>query len=467
MQHTNRDGGIAQVLRIAFPLIMASSGHAFRLFADRVMLARYSQPAIAAAMPAGLTCFCLMCFFIGTAGYAGTFVAQYEGAGRRERTGLAVWQGLYIALAGGLFVALCAPAARWIFGWMGHGPEVLEQQIVYFQVLARLSFGSILLAAINGFWSGRGKTHVVMFIELLCAGTNIVLNYALIFGHWGFPELGIEGAGYATGLSSILGLAVALALFFAPQARARFGTFPARTFDAALFRRLLRFGSPSGTQFALDLIAFNLFVILLGRLGATELEAANVAFAVNAMVFLPLIGLGMTVTILVGQAVGSGRPGQARRSVHSALVLAFIYNIAMGLCMVLFPDLILSIFARGGDAAQQHALVQAAVYMRFITAYLVFDGLYIIFSHAVRGAGDTRFAMAIGLVLSWGTLVLPSAIADHLQASATIRWLILVVHVMLAALVFFLRYRGGKWTRMRVIEEVPVFEIELQADHGI
>ncbi len=467
MPASERQGGIAQVLRIAFPLIMASSGHAFRLFADRVMLARYSQPAIAAAMPAGLTCFCLMCFFIGTAGYAGTFVAQYDGAGRRDRTGLAVWQGLYIALAGGVFVGLCAPAARFLFQWMGHGAEVIEQQIIYFQVLVRLSFASILLAAINGFWSGRGKTYVVMIIELLCAAANIILNHALISGNWGCPELGILGAGLATGLSSMLGLAVALVLFFTPGARATFGTLPHRTFDPALFRRLFRYGSPNGIQFALDLIAFNLFVVFLGRIGAVELEAANMAFAVNAMAFLPLIGLGMTVSILVGQGIGGHEIEQARRAVRSALVLAFAYNTAIGLCMLAIPDLILSIFVRIGDPSQTPALAAAIVYMRYITIYLVFDGIYIIFSHAIRGAGDTRFALAAGLVLSWGTLVLPAYIAHRMQAPAATLWWLLVGQVMLTGLVFLLRYRSGKWTHMRVIEEAPVFELDLQIDRGI
>jgi len=467
MQTTRRDGDLRQVLRVAFPLIMASSGHALRLFADRVMLAQYSQTAIAAAMPAGLASFCLMCFFIGTAGYAGTFVAQYDGAGRPERTGPAVWQGLYVALAGGVLVGLTAPAARWLFTWMAHGPAVIEAQIVYFQVLVRFSVTGIMLAAINGFWSGRGKTAVVMGIEVFCAIANVILNRALIFGLWGFPELGILGAGLATGLSNLMGLLVALALFLSPGARARFGTYPRRTLDLPLMRRLLRFGSPAGVQFALELIAFNLFIVLLGRFGSMELEAANIAFSINALAFLPLIGLGMTVSILVGQGVGAGRIEAARRAVRSALILAFGYNAVLGLLFSAAPGWILSIFTRAGDAGQIETLRLAAIYMRFITAYLVFDGLYIIFSHAIRGAGDTRFAMQAGLVLAWGTLVSPAFIAYYAGASATILWIILVAHVMLAGLLFLWRYRTGRWVHMRVIEEDPVFEIEIQAERGI
>ncbi len=464
---SSQQSGVRQVLCVAFPLIMASSGHAFRLFADRVMLARYSQAAISAAMPAGLACFCLMCFFLGTAGYAGTFVAQYDGSGQKKRTGLAVWQGIYIALAGGIIVGLSTPAARMIFEWMGHGPDILEQQIIYFQSLTRLSFAPILLASMNGFWSGRGKTGVVMMIELLCATANIILNYMLIFGKWGCPELGILGAGLATGLSSLLGLAVAMALFFSSTNRKCFGTFPHRTLDIPLLRRLFHFGSPSGFQFALDLIAFNLFVVLLGRLGTIALEAANMAFAINAMVFLPLIGLGMTVSILVGQGIGGHRIHEARRAVKSALILTIAYNIILGIGMLFFPRELLTLFIRQGDPSQIPAVDTAVIYMRYITAYLVFDGFYIIFSHAIRGAGDTRFAMRAGLIISWGALVVPSFIAYHAGASDHILWSILVCHVMLAGMIFLARYQTGKWTAMRVIEEVSIAEIDIQADRGI
>ena len=99
------NGGILEVLKIALPLIMASAGNALNLFTDRVMLTRYSEEAMSAAFPAGLTAFSLSCVFIGTAGYAGAFVAQYVGAENPRRVGVSVWQGIFMALAGGALMA--------------------------------------------------------------------------------------------------------------------------------------------------------------------------------------------------------------------------------------------------------------------------------------------------------------------------------------------------------------------------
>lgn len=448
--------GMLDVLRMAFPLILASSGQTIRMLADRVMLAHYSQEAIAASMPAGLACFTLMCFFMGTAGYANAFVAQYTGARRPDRVGLAIWQGLHLSLIGGILIALAGVAGPALFRWMGHAPAVQVQQVAYFQVLCQFSAPALLLSTLLTFWSGRGNTRVVMAIELGSAALNVLLNWMLIFGHAGCPELGVYGAGLATGLSAVAGLLVAGAMFVSPRNRAAFGTLPARTFDRAAFLRLLRFGAPNGMQFMLDLLAFNLFIAMLGRMGTAELEAANVAFGLNAVTFMPLIGLGMTVSILVGQSVGAGHPDHALRAVRNARRLALVYCAVMAVVYLGATDLVLAPFVRADDPGQVAVMAIAARTLRYITAYLAFDAFYIIYSHAIKGAGDTRFSMLMSLAITWGMLVVPSVIAVHLGATAWTLWGILVVQVMGAGAVFYLRYRSGRWRHMRVVEDSVV-----------
>lgn len=447
-------GTLREVLRVALPLVMASSGHAIRLLADRIMLAHYSQDAIAAALPAGLTCFMLMSFFLGTAGYVNTFVAQYTGARRPARVGISVWQGLYLALFGGVLIALSADlVAGPIFKLMGHAPSVQREQVRYFTTLSRFSPAPIMLATLLAFWSGRGRTRVVMLIELACAVCNVVINYLLIFGRAGFPEMGMVGAGIGTGLSSLLGLIVAYTLFMLPANRRRFNTRPARTLDLKLLRRLVTYGAPNGLEFMLGLTAFNTFVAMVGRYGVSALEAANMAFGLNAVAFIPIIGLGMTASILVGQGIGAGRIDTARRAVRNSLLIALVYVGVMCAFFVFTPGIVLSVFARQGDVLQQEALDMARRCLRFIAAYLLFDATYITYNHAIKGAGDTRFAMIASISLAWGTLVLPCGVVLYLDGSVWTLWRILVAHVVLAAVVMYARYRSGKWEHMKVVEE--------------
>lgn len=454
-EHT---GSMRHLLRLATPLILASSGHAVRLLSDRIMLARYSQEAIAAAMPAGLACFVLMSLFIGTGGYVNAFVSQYAGAGQWRKIGQAVWQGLFLAVLGGVLVALLGQTGPILFRWMGHRDAVQVQQILYFQTLCRLSMPPILLATLLSFWSGRGITKTVMVIELTAALVNVSLNSLLIYGRGGFPEMGIFGAAIATGTSNMIGLLIALVLFFHPRNRQRFNTLPRKLFHPKLLVRLLRFGLPNGLQFMLDIAAFNVFVAFLGRFGMMELEATNIAFGVNTVVFIPMIGLGMSTSILTGQCVGGGRTDLVQRALRNALLLGLTYSALLGSVFIGAPDMILTVFRRSGDPDQAAALVMAAGFLRYIAAYLILANTFLTYSHAIKGAGDTRFSLGIGVALSWGSLVAPCYVAARLHAGIWVMWQIFVAHIALAGLVFYWRYRTGKWKHMHVIEFPPTTE---------
>ena len=452
------------MLRVALPLILASSGHAIRIFADRVMLSRYSSEALAASLPAGLTGFAFMAVFIGTAGYCGTFVAQYVGAGRHREAGRAVWQGLYLSLLGAMAMLLVGLKAETLFVWMGHPVNVQAAQVSYFRILSFLTAPVLMLSTLNAFWNGRGRTTVVMGLELFCAAINVGLNALLIFGRCGFPELGIAGAAYATGLSAVAGTVVACFLFLRPGNRARFNTFPRRTFDWPELCRLVRFGMPNGIQFGLDLMVFNLFVVFMGRFGMIELAAAGIVFGLNALAFLPIVGLGMATSIFVGQGIGAGDTGFAKRGVRSALIVALLYNVAMIVLFVGLPDLTLSLFV--GEHTSAATLAMSRICLRFVAAYLLFDAVAIIHSHAVKGAGDTRFTMIAGVALSWGTLVLPTYLISRFGGPLWTMWQILVIHVVLAAVLYLWRYRTGRWESMQVIKAHPVLdgEVDVRSD---
>ncbi|MEJ2164998.1 MAG: MATE family efflux transporter, partial [Desulfobacterales bacterium] len=194
----HRDGGYREVLVIAIPLILSTATWSVQHFVDRMFLTWYSPEAIAAALPAGMLHFSMVSIFMGTAGYVSTFVAQYFGAGRYERIGPALWQGMYMSLIGGLLILCAIPFAEPAFRLVGHSPAVQTNEVVYFKILCLGAGPYIASFALSGFYSGRGRTWPVMWVNAFTTFVNLVLDYALIFGRWGFPELGIKGAGIAT-----------------------------------------------------------------------------------------------------------------------------------------------------------------------------------------------------------------------------------------------------------------------------
>lgn len=441
-------GSLGGVLQTAFPLIMAASTHAVRLFTDRVMLSYYSSDALSASLSAGITYFSLSSIIMGTVHYTSTFVAQYSGARQTGRVGASVWQGIYVAILGGGALSLLSFAATPIFKWFGHAPSLQLEQAAYFRVLTVFAVFPLVNSALLGFWSGRGKTWTVFAISLVGVVLNVILNALLIYGLFGFPRMGILGAAIATSISSMASMAFALYLFWTPENCGRYGTWPKVTFDRELFLRLLRFGFPSGVNMFLDVAAFNAFVMLLGQRGTDVAAATSVAFSMNAMAFIPMIGIGFTVNILVGQGIGRCDIPFARRCVRNARLLTLIYMGTLTLLFLSFPTLFVDLFKVDAGARDL-----AISFLRYIAVYLVFDGIFIVYQSAIKGAGDTHFSMWIAVVISWFFMVLPCWYMVQAGWSVWRMWLCFVLYVMLAAAVFYGRYRGGAWESMSVIDQ--------------
>ena len=445
----SHQGSMWEILKIALPLVLASSAHAVNLLADRIMLEHYSAEAVAGSMAAGLTSFTLSCFFLGIIGYTGTFVAQYYGANARDRVGTAVWQGIFLAMIGGVLLASGWFWGGWLFSLFGHDPAVVEQEVDYFRLL---SLGGILLllnSAFCAFWGGRGKTNMIMAVNLITTALNVPFNYALIYGRWGCPELGIAGAAWGTNLSALTACLILGGFFFLPaSSRRHFGTC-SRIFDWELFKRLIRYGTPNGIQFALDLASFNVFIIVLGRYGVAVQAGASIAFGLNSLAFTPMIGIGQTVSILVGQSIGAQDIDHAKKSVASARNLVLLYMAFMGLIFIFRPELVLW----GFSGRNSEAIAIAKIMLRFIACFLLFDGLFIVYSNAIRAAGDTLFSMIAGTSMALLMQATPSVVLGYFKINVWIIWICIVIYIMTAGMVFYLRYRGGKWTRMKVIED--------------
>lgn len=449
------EAGYRSVLSIAVPLILSTGAWSILHFVDRMFLTWYSPEAIAAAMPAGMLNFTIMSLFLGTAGYVTTFVAQYHGSGQHQRIGPVLWQGIYIAVAGGILHLLLIPLAGPIFRFVGHEPLVQEYEIVYFQVLCLGATPAIASSAIAGFFSGRGKAWPVMWVNVLATALNIIMDYALIFGKWGLPELGMKGAAIATVLSACFSFAIYLILFSRSGHESRYYTLRGWMFERPLFLRLMYFGFPSGVQFFLGMAGFTAFILLVGRLGTMELAATNIAFNINNLAFMPMIGFGMAVSVLVGQYLGKDRPDLAQRSVYSSFHLTFLYMASVAAAYLFVPNIFINPFASQADPASFAAIRKTTlILLRFVAIYSLFDALNIVFASAIKGAGDTRFVMFMIAIVSSLALVVPSYIAlVLLQAGIYTAWTIASVYVSILGLVFLFRFLGGKWKSMRVIEQ--------------
>jgi len=422
-------------------------------FVDRMFLLWYATPAMAAALPAGMLHFVIICFPLGVASYVNTFVAQYYGAGRPERIGTAVWQGVWVGLLTAPLFLLTIPLAPAVFEWAGHDPQIAALESIYFRTVAFGGGASVLAAALSSFFTGRGETRVVMLVDSISSLLNVVLDYAWIFGHWGFPEAGIAGAAWATVVAQWSRVLMYALILARPKYRSyRFASSP--WIDPVLWRRLWRYGGPNGWQFLVDVAAFTLFLLLVGRLGTLAAAATTLAFNVNSIAFVPMIGLGIAVSTLVGQQLGRNREDLAARATWTAFAMAACYMGLLSLLYVLVPDWFLIGHAAGAKQLDEFARLRdlTVVLLRFVAVYSLFDAMNLTFVGALKGAGDTRFVLWVNALMAPLPLLLGWWGTTYWEFGMIWCWSVLTAWACGLGAIFLVRFVRGKWRTMRVIE---------------
>lgn len=457
-------GSSRELLALALPLIVSQSFMTVQVLVDTLLLARHDTDEMAASFPAVMWYWQGFALLQVTAGYTSTFVAQYTGAGRPRRVGPAVWQGIYFAIGAGLLFLMMVPAAPTLISIGDHAPELQQMEVTYLQYLAFAALPMLVMAAVNGFFSGRGQTWTVLGIEAFGTSVNVGLACLLIFGKGGFPEMGIAGAGLSTVAGSWASALLAVGLLLRKTYRDGFATLSGRKFESDLFRRLMRYGGPAGLQVFLDVLVFNAFVQLVGRLGDAALGATTLTVRFNMIAFLPMMGMGQAVSILVGQRLGGDRADLAELSVYTGLKWVFGYMCVVAAVYLLFPGILVNQFAPETDITKFAAITAIVPTLLVCVAiYSLADAVNVTFAFALRGAGDTQFVTWLTFALAWPVMVLPTLAVvtyrDELGAALPgageplyWAWGAATTFIVVMAACFAWRFRSGKWKTMRVIE---------------
>ncbi|WP_158545179.1 MATE family efflux transporter [Bremerella cremea] len=449
----SRPCGVRELLWIALPLIASTASWSMTSFVDRLFLFWYSPEAMAAALPAGMLHFTLLCFPIGLASYLNTFVAQYDGANRPEQIGAVIRKGV---IAGSFLIPayfLTIPLATWAFQMVGHSAEVQLLEVRYFQILTFGAGASVVSAAMSTFFTGRGKTMTSMFVEVGSCVLNVALDALFIFGLCGEWLEGITGAAIATMLSQWFKVIAYAILLWRPAIGGEFGFLDPSRDEPHLLRRIFQYGSASGFQVLLEIGTFTGFTFLMGRMGLTAMTASTLAVDVNSLTFVPLIGLGIGISTLVGREIGHGQPQRAAVATWSGLMVAMVYAGGMGFTYFMAPDFFLSAHAMGMEPSKfEEIRVLTIILLRFVAFFCVFDAMNLVAVSALKGAGDVRFILVVGAICS--SLLLALAVTflwlDRIDVEGL--WYALTGWVILLTIAHWSRFFTGQWRSKTVME---------------
>lgn len=451
---------IIDVLRVALPLLVSTGMFSLVLFTDRTLLYWYNHSAMSASMSAGNVFWSMICLPMGIASMTGAMIAQHVGARQNAEVGKLLWQSVWLSVIFIPLVAIAAYFAPAIFKWTGQPSELIGMETTFIRILMIGACGVILDSGLSGFFSGTERTAVIMWTSVASALVNLVLDVWLIFGGLGVPALGITGAATASVIAFWLKPAVYLWLLSSPKWEQDYRLRQGFCFDYRTLTRLVYFGFPAGLHSVAEAGSFSWILLQIGKLGDHPLQATTMAINFNLVAFIPLMGLQVGTSVVVGRRLTEYGPDRAAEAVKASLIVGMLYCAMWAVLYILIPDVLFSIYGGASvDAAGLETIATAKQLLWIVTAYLFLDAAQVILSGALRGAGDTWFVLVTVVsaslsVIFIGSVLYDPIISQRLVNPLTYWWLVMCVWVWSLGLALTMRYRLGYWRSMRMIDRV-------------
>jgi multidrug resistance protein, MATE family len=450
---------ISEVFRVAIPLMISSGTLSLVLFADRTLLLWYNGASMSASMAGGNMFWVLTCMPVGIASMTGAMVSQYVGAHEREHVGRLLWQSVWLSLLFAPVFALVAVITPWLFQVTGQPAELLALEATYVRILMFGAVGMVLETGLSGFFSGTERTAVIMWVSLGSGLLNFLLDLLLIFGWGPIPALGIVGAGIGSVLAFWFKAVCYAVLLLRPRFESTYQIRSGFSFDFKLLRKLLFFGIPTGLMFLTESGGFAVIVLKIGNLGDLPLRATTMAINFNMIAFIPLVGVSIAASVLVGRHLLESGAARAAQSVYASLTIGAIYSGVWLAAYLLIPGVMMSLYEFGQPQEDSTAAMAIARgLLKFVAIYVVLDAAQLILAGALRGAGDTWYVLISGLVasaiaLAIGFLWEPIAASNDGARMNLLYWWwwMIAFWVWLLATLMALRFYQGKWKQMRMV----------------
>ncbi len=445
--HRYPPGSYRQVLALAYPVIIAMISQTLMWLMDTIMVGRLGTTHLAAVGLGGSIIWTLFAFFNGLIGSANTFIAQDYGAKKYDDIGKVLWHYLYIAIASYIVILLFAlRGSGLVFGLIRQSSQVREYASIYARIRLYSGIGVFTSFAVAGFFRGIGNTKTPMYIAIIANSLNVVANYLLIFGKFGFPRLGITGAALATAGSSIFSAILYLIVCFSSKYNKAYFTRSFYRLELFWIRRIVRIGLPMGIQFFLDSASFTTFSFLIERMGEASLAASNAAISIMATSFMPLVGISIATTTLVGQFIGAKDLENARKIGYTAIKLGIIYTTLIAFNFFVFPRQLISLVRNDPEVVNMGSKI-----LMLAGIFQLSDAFGICANGALRGAGDTRFTMIIGLSYAWFLFVPLAYLFGYTFNGGVVgAWIGATIYIIIYGITIFMRFRRGKWESMKI-----------------
>ncbi len=425
------------VARLALPVVVTQMGMMLMGTVDAMMLGRVSEHALAAGALGNVITFGMMIFAMGMLMALDPLVSQAYGAGDQVAVARHLQRGWVMALGLSVPLGLVMWDMEEILIFLGQDPAIIEPTAAYIRSMIPGVPAFLLFVANRQSLQAMSHVNQAMVAMVAANVANVVANYALIFGHWGFPALGVVGSGWATTLCRIALLITLLTLSW-PILKPYLAGVRRRVLDWRTYGDLIRLGIPIAFQLSVEIWLFNAVALMIGNLGARELAAHQIALTLAAMAFMVPMGIAGAAATRVGNAIGRRDSNGARLSAKASLGLGAAVMTISASAFAFFPELLARLFT-----PEEPVIALAATLLPIAALFQIFDGIQVVGAGVLRGAADTRVP-AIFATIGYWALGLPLAwwLGLHTDMGPRGMWWGLTLGLSSVAVLFLFRIRS-------------------------
>jgi len=328
------------------------------------------------------------------------------------------------------------------YAWMGATPAVVEEGGTYFRVMSLGIIVIFLDTLLYNALSAAGDTKSSLYIKLVSSGLNACMNYVLIFGHFGFPALGIEGAAIATVIAYAFNN-VAYYLLIKTKESSKLDFLPIIRFQD--IKRVLKVGYAAAIDRGVSSLSFLFFVSIITAYGTAELAGYQVGLRVEGIAFMPGFGFAIASMALVGQNIGAKDFDKAYNMGIISGRIAYTFMGSVGLIMILFPEYLVHFFTK--DAL---TIAVASKYLILVGLAQIPLAIMFVYSASLRGAGATKTTLKVNLVSLWLFRLLPSYIAYKMGYGVIVIFAIMNLETLIKGCIYWYIYSKREWLHTKV-----------------
>ncbi|MEL7589649.1 MAG: MATE family efflux transporter [Prolixibacteraceae bacterium] len=376
-------------LNMAFPVILSQIGQVTVALADTMMVGHSGTTDLAAASFSNSIFHVGMLFGFGIAMGITPLVGKTYSQQKFDEVGSLLKNGLFLHSLAALCLVIIMGGVGLFLGQMGQPPEVTRKSVPYFMLLVSSLLPLLVFFSFKQFLEGAGNTKIAMVITLTANLINIILNYIFIFGKFGFPAMGLLGAGLATLFSRILMPVMLIPVILKNRKYQQIFVMARRArIKVCMLRRILAVGLPIGFQLIVEVLTFSIGAVMMGWLGKESLAAHQVALGLASFTYMISLGVGAAATIHVSHEMGTRNYPLIRKIIYASLHLVVLFMSLMGLLFIVLRNYLPYLFTDDTGVIRIAAglLVVAALFQ-------VFDGVQVILLAALRGLADVKVPM--------------------------------------------------------------------------